>query len=368
MNAAAEGGPRDGMGTRPGRVRMARLTDLVAVGELSRLSHGGDGADEAAVRSLGLPLGGSPVGVFTLFRMPLGALRAQDQLYVYEDERGLAGLLRAERDGQRDEWTIVELDAVGLADAGDIRFRLVQHLLRDGTKRGAMRFHVACADRGGNVELFMQAGFARYGEEWVMLRPGALELPAPAGDEPARRLGIRPVQPLDALALSRLYAIVTPAPVARLEGYRLPDWERAAGPSLIPRSSLAPILRFADVSAFVQACPPGSDGATSGDLAAMVQVGVAKEDQPHYLRVMARPGHDASDLIAYGLGVIGSATKGDGGGHHGRGVIMPLRTYEAPLDRRAEDAGFQRLATMTLLLKETVVRVAEPALVPATTR
>ena len=169
----------------PGRVRMARLTDLAAVGELSQLSHGGDGADEAAVRSLGLPVAGNPIGVFTLFRMPLGALRPQDQLYVYEDQRGLAGLLRAERDAQRDEWTIVELDAVGLADAGDIRFRLVQHLLRDGAKRGAMRFHVACADMGGNVELFMQAGFMRYGEEWVLLRPPDAALPAPIGEEQA---------------------------------------------------------------------------------------------------------------------------------------------------------------------------------------
>jgi len=344
---------------------MARLTDLAAVGELSRLSHGGDGADEAAVRSLGLPLGGNPIGVFTLFRMPLGALRAQDQLYVYEDRRGLAGLLRAERDGQRDEWTIVELDAVGLADAGDIRFRLVQHLLRDGIKRGAMRFHVACADRGGNVELFMQAGFVRYGEEWVMLRPGGLDLPPPPSDAAVQRLGIRPATALDALALSRLYAALTPAPVARLEGYRLPDWERPAGQWRIPRSSLAPILRFADVSAFVQPGPPGSAGAASGELAAMVQIGVAKEDQPHYLRVLTRPDHDASDVIAYGLAVIGAATGGDGAGHHGRGVIFPVRTYEAPLDRRAEEAGFGHLATMTLLLKETVVRVAEPALVPA---
>jgi len=350
---------------------MARLTDLAAVGELSQLSHGGDGADEAAVRSLGLPVAGNPIGVFTLFRMPLGALRPQDQLYVYEDQRGLAGLLRAERDAQRDEWTIVELDAVGLADAGDIRFRLVQHLLRDGAKRGAMRFHVACADLGGNVELFMQAGFMRYGEEWVLLRPPDAALPPPIGEEQAVELGIRPAGPLDALPLSRLYAAVTPPPVARLEAYRLPDWERPAGQWRIPRSSMAPILRFADVSAFVQACPPGTDGAASGEIAALAQVGVAKEDQPDYLRVMTRPEHDPSDLIAYGLSVIGASAGHEAADrtsphrHHGRGVLFPVRTYDSPLDRRAEEAGFERLATLTLLLKETLVRVAQPALVPA---
>ena len=56
------------------------------------------------------------------------------------------------------------------ATAGDIRFRLVNHLLRDGSKRGATRFHVACADEDDNVELFMQAGFARYGEETILHR------------------------------------------------------------------------------------------------------------------------------------------------------------------------------------------------------
>jgi hypothetical protein len=45
-----------------------------------------------------------------------------------------------------------------------------------------------------------------------------------------------------------------------------------------------------------------------------------------------------------------------------------VRTYEAPLDRRLEDAGFADISTLTLLMKETLVRVAEPALVPAGVR
>jgi hypothetical protein len=49
-------------------------------------------------------------------------------------------------------------------------------------------------------------------------------------------------------------------------------------------------------------------------------------------------------------------------------VIAPVRTYESPVDRRLEDNGFSATATVTLLLKETLVRVAEPALVPAGVR
>jgi hypothetical protein len=356
------------------------LTDLAALGELSRLSHGADDGHDTQVRSLGLPVSASQISVFGLFRLPLGAFQPNDKLYVYEDEHRLAGLVRVERDGHRDEWTIVELDAVDQGEAGDIRFRLVQHLLRDGSKRGVGRFHVACADRGGNVELFMQAGFARYGEEHILYRSPDEPLPSLPSDAEASARGIRPTAPIDALLLSQLYDGATPQPVSRLEGYRLPDWERQGSAWRVPRSSLTPILRFADVEAFVQECP----GPSATDLAAFVQVGVAKEDQPHYLRVVSRPDHDPSDLIRYGLGIIAERSGENGGTRAGRlraavesggrsrdphrhdhGVVSPVRTYESPLDRRLEEQGFGLIADVTLLMKETLIRVAEPALVPA---
>ena len=167
----------------PGKVRAARLTDLAALGELSRLCQ----SDDSATRSLGLPVSGPPIGVFSLFRLPLGAFRPNDLMYVYEQDGRIAGLVRVERESTRDEWTIVELDAVGLSDAGDIRYRLVQQLLREGAKRGAARFHVACADADGNVEMLMQAGFMRYGEEHILVRAASAELPAPWSDEAAAK-------------------------------------------------------------------------------------------------------------------------------------------------------------------------------------
>jgi hypothetical protein len=338
-----------------GRVRLARLTDLAALGELSRLSQ----QERVDARSLGLPVSGPRIGVFSLFRLPLGAFQPNDLLFVYEDERRVSGLLRVERDTSRDEWTIVELDAIGSGDAGDTRFRLVQHLVRDGARRGAIRFHVACSDRQGNPELFMQSGFARYGQELLMFRPTDRPLPPAWADERAKDEGIRPCQPLDALPLARLYNAVTPQPVSRLEGYRLVDWERQGNGSRIPRSSLAPILRFAEIESYVQV---SGDGST--DLAALLQLGVAREDQPHYLKVMARPGHDASGLVEYGLGLLG-ARIGRGGSCPDHGVLTPVRTYESPIDRRLEEAGFTALDTVTLFLREAVVRVVEPAMLPA---
>ena len=56
---------------KQGKVRPARLTDLAALGELSRLCQ----TDDSGARSLGLPVSGPPIGVFSLFRLPLGAFR-----------------------------------------------------------------------------------------------------------------------------------------------------------------------------------------------------------------------------------------------------------------------------------------------------
>jgi hypothetical protein len=348
--------------SRAGKVRVARLTDLAALGELSRLCQS-DGAD---TRSLGLPVSATRIGMFSLFRLPLGAFRPHDLLYVYEVDGRVAGLLRAEREAHRDEWTVVELDAIGAGEAGDIRFRLVQQLVRDAGRAGIGRIHVACADADGNVELFMQAGFARYGDEQVMLRPVDQQLPTPWSERKARDCRIREADPKDAVALHRLYAAATPAPVQRLELYRIADWERQGVHWRIPRSSLAPILRFADVEAFVQgAADPGSDGT---GLDAFLQVGVAKEDQPHYLKILARPGNDVGPLVDFGLGVIAARLERGSGQRSEQGVVAPVRTYESPVDRRLEEAGFESIATVTLLLKETLVRVAEPALVPAGVR
>ena len=359
--------------TRSGRVRAARLTDLAAVGDLSRLAHpsmdGHEGngrttaSDDVAprIRSLGLPVTASHVSVFSLFRMPLGAFQPNDQLYVYDEGGRLSALARVERDANRDEWTIVELDAVDQGTAGDIRYRLVQHALRDGSRRGATRFHVACADADGNVELFMQAGFARYGEETILFRDPGHRFPSLRSDE-ADAFDIRPASHLDSVELARLYKLVTPTPVARLEGYRLPDWEHLSGRSSVPRTSLTPVLRFADVEAYVQQAADGER------ISAMLQVGVAKEHQPHYLRVMALPDHDTTDLISYGLGLIGQrsgANQRSASTSHQHGVLACVRTYEAPIDRRLEEQGMEAIATVSLLVKEALVRVAEPSLVPA---
>jgi hypothetical protein len=348
------------MARSTGKVRAARLTDLAALGELSRLAQ----ADSEGTRSLGLPVTGPRIGMFSLFRLPLGAFSPNDVMYVFDRDGHVAGLLRAERDSPRDEWTVVELDAVGDMDAGDVRFRLVQHLLRDGGKRGAVRFHVACGDVDDNVELFMQADFIRFGDEHVLFREPEDPLPAPLPEEEARAARIRPAGSLDAVPLSRLYASVTPAPVQRLEAVRITDWERQGRDWRVPRSSLAPILRFADVDAFVQESEDGGKDGTQLD--GIVQVGVAKEDQPHYLKVMARPEAPVEQLIRYALGVISS--RADGSTLHRQGVLAPVRTYESPIDRRLEEEGFASIATVTLLMKETLVRVAEPRLVPAGVR
>ena len=132
-------------------------------------------------------------------------------------------------------------------------------------------------------------------------------------------------------------------------------------------SALTPILRFADVEGFVQEATEGTA------LAAFCQIGVAKEEQPHYLRVISRPEHDPSELIAYGMSVIADrrrvslvdrATRSQ---PSERGLISAVRTYESPLDRRFEELGFENVASVSLLMKESAIRVYEPAFAAVTT-
>jgi hypothetical protein len=347
--------------TRGGVVRTARLTDLAAVGELSRRSS----RPHEDTRSLGLPVAGLPISVFGLFALPLGAFLPSDRLYVHVRDGTVTGLARLELE-PNDEATLVELDAVG-ADAGEIRFRLVNHVLRDGAKRGVTRFHVACVDAMANVELFMQAGFIRYGEERLLYRGPEDPLPAAMGRTDVAAAHIRPVAALDAMDVARLYAAVTPQPVLRLEAYRLADWERVSDHSQPPRSSLTPLLRFSDLETYVRDAS-ATDGGKRLD--GFLHVGIAQATQPHYVRVLALPGSDAVPLIRFALGVIGARTSGrryDGlFGHRAeQGVLAPVRSYEAPIDRHLEEEGFREIATLTLLMKETLVRIAEPALVPA---
>ena len=103
------------------------------------------------------------------------------------------------------------------------------------------------------------------------------------------------------------------------------------------------------------------------EVRALLQIGVAKEQQPHYMRILTLPDHDPSDLIRFGLAIIGERSGAARRGQHGHehGVMSCVRTYEAPLDRRLADDGFEQVARVTLLMKEALVRVAEPSMVPA---
>ena len=117
---------------RPGKVRPAGLTDLAALGELSRLCQS-DGAD---TRSLGLPVNGPPIGVFSLFRLPLGAFRPNDLMFVYEEEDTRQVAERARErwqargggDGNADDdWFAAERDLLQVPGAATpVRYRLIK--------------------------------------------------------------------------------------------------------------------------------------------------------------------------------------------------------------------------------------------------
>ena len=320
-----------------GKVRPARLTDLAALGELSRLCQADCGRDPiaracrstAADRRL-QPLPAAARGVPPA--RPAVRLRGA---------RPMAGLVRVEREAVRDEWTIVELDAVGhgrrrrhplpARPAAPARRRqarrraLPRRLRRRGRERGAVH--------AGRLRAL------RRGADPVPRRR-TTACPPPWTDERARGRGIRPTCGARRLALARLYATATPAPVARLEAIRLADWERQGPHWRVPRSCLTPILRFADVEAFVQAAP---DGGTRRHAARRVPPGRRGQGGPAPLPQGHRPARGRlADLIDFGLGVIAARTSRAATIGRDRGVIAPVRTYESPIDRRLEETASPR--------------------------
>ena len=115
----------------------------------------------------------APIGVFSLFRLPLGAFQPHDLMYVYEEagrlsrpDPGRARLRPRRVDDRR-----ARRDRLAARPATSASGSCNQ-VLREAAKRGPWRLHVACADQDGNVELFMQAGFARYGDERILHRDG----------------------------------------------------------------------------------------------------------------------------------------------------------------------------------------------------
>src|SRR3989304_5192654 len=65
---------------------------------------------------------------------------------------------------------------------------------------------------------------------------------------------------------------------------------------------------------------------------------------PPSLRVRGRREAALAELIDFGLGDISERTGRGGDRPNEHGVIAPVRTYESPIDRRLEAAGFNTVS------------------------
>ena len=167
------------------------------------------------------------------------------------------------------------------------------------------------------------------------------------------------------LALLRLYGTATPQPIQRLEAIRLADWERQGSNWRIraaasPRSFDSPMSRRSSRSrrAAARTAPSSTPSPRSA----------SPRRTSRTTSVLARPDVDVADIADYALGAIAADRSRLRPPIRPGASSLPVRTYESPIDRRLAEAGFDTIARVTLLMKETVVRVAEPALVPAGVR
>ena len=334
------------------RVRLARITDLTALVEISRRAQRAlqEGNDE--MRSLGLPLGPAALSLYQLFRMPLSLIRSSDSIWIHQRGAITDGLTRVERD-ERGDWTIVELDAVD--DAA--RARLLARVAREAGRHGVVRLHVSCAEDAATLTLLGSAGFQPYARETLyLLKGGARNAQNSALAELAL---LRPAQPSDALRIAQLMSTTTPPAVSRMELVDAREWERAAAGTWAPRASITPLLRLAEQSAFVV------DGA-AGAIDAWVHLGVAREAgeaHPHALRISLLPGVDAAPLIQAGLAEIGDRAARVGTAESG--VLAVVRSYESGLGAALTAQGFTAIGDLRLAVRDARARVTAPGMLPA---
>ena len=331
------------------RVRLARITDLSALVEISRRAQRSLQEGSGEMRSLGLPLGPAALSLYQLFRMPLSLIRSSDSIWIHQRGAFADGLARVERD-DRGDWTIVELDAVD--DAA--RVRLLARVAREAGRHGVVRLHVACAEDAATLTLLGSAGFQPYARETLYVRKGGLSIVSSAA-----RAALRPAQLSDALRIARLMSATTPAAVSRMELIDAREWERAAAGTWAPRASITPLLRLAEQSTFVL------DGA-AGEIDAWVHLGVARErgeEHPHALRISLLPGVDAAPLIQAGLAEI--AERATRAGTAENGVLAVVRNYESGLSTALTSQGFTPIGDLRLAVRDARARVTAPGMLPA---
>jgi hypothetical protein len=324
-----------------GSIRPARLTDRPALVALSRQVHEGS---EGFRRSLGVPAHSSaPHRISLAALMPSWLpLRSPSVHMVAEWEGRLVGSCRAIEEPHRDDWVITELDAADSPMASEVRFALLRSVIEEGGRREVARYHAACADVPENMELFGQLNFMAYAQEEIWYRP-------PGDLESGRAEDLEPATPPDAWHLFDLWTHTTPPAIARIEAYGAQDWEAVGHEGVVPRSSLNPLLHFSTVNAWL--LPDGQR------VAGFAQHGACKEG-PHYLRFLVRDGADGAAFLSAVLKAVGSDARS-------AGMLAPVRTYESTGRQAAEAAGFEAVGQVSMLVREVLESVRQPAMVPA---
>ena len=308
---------------------------------------------------------GPPIGVFSLFRLPLGAFRPHDVMYVYDRGGHVAGLAAGGAREPRDEWTVVELDAVGdwptpatsASGSSSTCCATARSAARSGSTSPA-------PTRTTTSSCSCRPGSSGSATSRCCTGDAGLALPEPMDDERAADCGIRPADaagragPVAALRVGR-----RPQPVQRLEACGSRTGSARAG----TRGSRAARSRRSCASPTSRLRPAGAGRRQRRDPARRLRPGRRRQGGPAALPQGARPSRGRRGPAAPLRAGRDRAARRRGDAHR-QGVLAPVRTYESPVDRRLEEEGFDAIATVTLLMKETLVRVAEPRLVPAGVR
>ena len=329
---------------QPGKVRAARLTDLAALGRavapvpVGRRRH-------ALARAAGQRPADRRVQPVPPAARCLPA--ARPACTSTRRTAGSPGLVRVEREAVRDEWTIVELDAVGHG-------RCRRHPLPPRPAAAARGREARRRPLPRRLRRRRRQRRAVHAGRLRPLRRGAHPVPRPATSRCRRRGrderaagGRHPAGHAARRARPRRACTPpsTPAPVAAPRGASASPTGSARGRTGASRARAStPILRFADV----EGVRPGVAGRRPGrDRSSTASSRSASRRRTSRTTSRSSPARrpTSSALVDFGLGVIAGPDATGRRPRRDHGVIAPVRTYESPIDRRLEEAGFESIAT-----------------------
>ena len=259
----------------------------------------------------------------------------RDRAMAVYAERGRAAIAQAQGRYGRPEQDILYLASLGPQPQGlpsdhDIWYRLLEQICYSAGQHQVQRLFTALSSHVDVREIFRQLGFQAYTHTHV------LHLSGPDWDQGTSLAPMRHQARRDHWAIHKLYGAITPHIVQQAEARNPRVWALPLAQRLNGVRRRAWVLGPED------------------DLLAYLHLSSGISGHVFYLLIQPDAREHMPAVLRFGLAQITDS----------RPVYLVLREYQQELLAPAQDLGFEPIGEQTLLLKNIVVPVRRPMLVP----